>query len=90
LKYKPREKQPKITIKISGKDRSFIFADNGPGIDKNIENHLFKPFVSTKPDGRGLGLYIIQDILQNYNASIDLYDEKILCGANFRISFSEE
>jgi signal transduction histidine kinase len=90
LKYRPREKQPKITIKISGKDRSFIFADNGPGVDKNIENHLFKPFVSTKPDGRGLGLYIVQDILQNYNGSIDLCDEKILCGANFKISFSED
>lgn len=91
IKYKFPKKSPKIVIKVSGKDRTIIFADNGPGVEKQIENHLFEPFVSTKPDGRGLGLYIVQDILQNYKGEIELMTkEKLLDGANFKITFGEE
>jgi len=90
LKYAPPEDRPKITIRISGKEKSLVFADNGPGIDEQVRYHLFEPFVSTKPEGRGLGLYIVQDILQNYKAEIEpLFEKKILEGANFKITFSE-
>lgn len=91
LKFKPSKDHREIMIKISGKDRTIIFADSGPGVDEKIEDHLFEPFVSTKPEGRGLGLYIMQDILQNYKARIELLTEgKLLEGANFKISFPEE
>ena len=90
LKFKPAKDLRKISIKVSGKKRTIIFADNGQGIDKTIETHLFDPFITTKPDGRGLGLYIIYDILQNYKAEIQLLnEEKILDGANFKITFPE-
>jgi signal transduction histidine kinase len=91
LKFKPTEEHRRIMIKISEKDRTVIFADNGLGVDKKIEDHLFEPFISTKSEGRGLGLYIIHDILQNYKAEIELLtEEKLLEGANFKISFPEE
>ena len=91
LKYKPSKDRREIAIKVSGKDRTIIFADNGPGVDEKVKYHLFEPFISTKSDGRGLGLYIIQDLLQNYKAEIELViDGKLLEGANFRISFPEE
>ena len=91
LKFKPAGDHREIIIKISGKERTIIFADSGPGVKKEIEGHLFEPFVSMKPEGRGLGLYIIQDILQNYKAGIELLTEgKLLEGANFKISFPEE
>ena len=76
---------------VLANERSIIFADDGPGIDPKIETHLFEPFISTKPDGRGLGLYIIYDILQNYKAEIEVStDTKTLKGANFKITFPEE
>ena len=88
LEHMPPKGQSRIMIKISGKDQSIIFADNGPGIKNYIKDHIFEPFVSTKPDGRGLGLFIVQDILQNYNAEIELLTEgKVLEGANFKITF---
>jgi signal transduction histidine kinase len=91
LKLKPVKDGREIAIKISAKSRTIIFADNGKGVDEKIVNHLFNPFVTTKPDGRGLGLYIIQDILQNYKATIELMtEEKILSGANFKIAFPED
>jgi len=91
LKRSPAKDGRKITIKISGKEKTIIFADNGPGVPENIKYHLFNPFVSTKPDGRGLGLFIIQDILQNYKGEIELLTtNKLLKGANFKISFPEK
>lgn len=91
LEHAPPEGQSRIIIKISGNnEKSLIFADNGPGVESHVDNHVFDPFVSTKPEGRGLGLYIVEDILQNYKAEIELLnDEKILEGANFKIIFPE-
>lgn len=48
------------------------FIDNGPGIAKEIQEHLFEPFTSTKPvgEGSGLGLFICKHIAELYNGSI--------------------
>ena len=91
LEHTPLQEQPRITFMVSRKPvKTIIFADNGPGIHSIVEDHLFDPFVTTKPGGRGLGLYIVNDILQNYKAEIEILTEgKILKGANFKITFPE-
>jgi len=91
LEHNPKEEKPRILIKISGKERLIIFADNGPGVAEYIRDSIFNPFVSTKPNGRGLGLYIVEDILRDYGAKIELMTEdKILDGTNFEITFQEK
>ena len=35
------------------------FADDGPGIPAAVKQQLFQPFVTTKPAGTGLGLYVV-------------------------------
>lgn len=88
LEHKPPSGKSRIVIKVSGKSLSLIFADNGPGVEDYVKPHIFSPFVTTKPGGRGLGLFIVEDILRNYNAEIELINgEKILDGANFKITF---
>jgi signal transduction histidine kinase len=49
-------------------------SDNGPGIDTLIENTLFDPFVSRKPKqkGRGLGLFIVRQLLDSEGCQIGL------------------
>ena len=50
--------------------------DSGDGIDKAIEDTLFEPFRSMKRDGRGLGLFIVHEILALMNASIELLPDR--------------
>lgn len=49
-------------------------SDNGPGIDPLVERTLFEPFVSRKPKqkGRGLGLFIVQQLLDSEDCAISL------------------
>lgn len=62
---------PEIKIEI---DKPWIYIhDNGFGISPDISNFIFEPFVSTKPmKGRGLGLFIVQQLLDSMNCSIIL------------------
>lgn len=41
-----------------------IVADTGPGVDPSIASDLFGAFVSTKPEGMGLGLSICRTIVE--------------------------
>lgn len=47
-------------------------ADTGRGIDKETESKLFSPFFSTKPNGQGIGLIFIREVLQKHNCSFSL------------------
>ncbi|MBL4614591.1 MAG: PAS domain-containing protein [Magnetovibrio sp.] len=42
---------------------SVTITDNGPGIADDMQDHLFDPFVTTKPKGRGLGLALVSKIV---------------------------
>lgn len=44
--------------------------DRGPGIDPQIRDRLFDPFVTTKPGGSGLGLSIVQRAVQAHGGLI--------------------
>jgi two-component system sensor kinase FixL len=44
--------------------------DNGPGIDPEVEQEMFEPFVSTKPAGTGLGLAISRTIAQSHGGQL--------------------
>jgi signal transduction histidine kinase len=66
--------------------------DNGKGIDPIIENLIFEPFKSQKESGRGLGLYIVQELLALTGASIELLADRNDYGNRykFQIDFREE
>lgn len=46
--------------------------DNGPGIPEDLRPHLFDPFVSTKPQGTGLGLALVAKLVGEHGGFIDL------------------
>lgn len=81
----------RILIKIDGFSNELIFADSGLGVEDEIQDIIFTEFYSKKEEGRGLGLYIVKELLERIDASISLVTEdraKLLPGANFRITFN--
>ena len=46
--------------------------DNGKGIDKETQAKLFSPFFSTKPDGQGIGLVFIREVLMRHGCTFSL------------------
>jgi nitrogen fixation/metabolism regulation signal transduction histidine kinase len=47
-------------------------ADTGRGIDRETEAKLFTPFFSTKPNGQGLGLIFIREVLNKHGYTFSL------------------
>ena len=45
-------------------------ADNGPGVDIDLRDKLFDPFVTTKPSGQGLGLALVRKLMRDMDGSI--------------------
>jgi len=63
---------PQINVKI---DKPWLsISDNGDGVANAIENQLFEPFATMKPKtkGRGLGLFITQQLLDSSGCTITL------------------
>jgi C4-dicarboxylate-specific signal transduction histidine kinase len=52
------------------------FSDNGHGIDPSVEGTLFEPFVTTKQKGRGLGLFLVDELLKSEGCKVSLFPER--------------
>lgn len=46
--------------------------DNGPGIPDDLQRHLFEPFVTTKPGGKGLGLALVAKVVGDHGGIVEL------------------
>jgi signal transduction histidine kinase len=57
---------PGVTIQI---------ADTGTGIDAKVKENLFRPFMTTKKKGTGLGLAVSYKLIQDHNGDIHLESE---------------
>jgi len=77
-----------VTIRLGLVEKQLIitYRDNGPGIDPLIRHRIFQKGVTTKGEGKGLGLYLSKRIVESYGGTIELLDEKERQGAAFLIS----
>jgi signal transduction histidine kinase len=79
-----RIKQGRIRIEV---ERPFIrVSDNGRGIDPAVESGLFEPFVSAKGRGlgRGLGLFIVKQLLDSEGCSVGIVPVRNKCDRLFQ------
>lgn len=72
------------TLRAELRDGVFSLTDSGPGIPDSARAELFTPFFTTKRDGRGLGLTIVQEILANHGLAFSLENARP-AGARFTI-----
>lgn len=70
----------------SDDDVILIFTDNGVGIPCDLLDKIFQPYFSTKREGNGLGMVIIERILREHGATIDIASAKNV-GTKISISF---
>ncbi len=58
--------------------------DDGPGVPRETQAHLFEPFFTTEAHGTGLGLYIARELCEGNGARIDYVEGS--GGGHFRIT----
>jgi signal transduction histidine kinase len=71
-KYKNKEGVKRIFVKLienSDGNPVIVVADNGPGFSIPTE-YAKKPFVTKKPGGMGLGLYITDEIMKSHGGQL--------------------
>jgi two-component system sensor kinase FixL len=61
-----------LTISVSRQQELVLFsvADTGTGINPEIAQHLFQPFVTSKADGMGVGLSICRTIIEAHGGRV--------------------
>jgi PAS domain S-box-containing protein len=80
-----RSRVLRVTTKSHGAGAIIVAVeDSGPGIDPMRLDSIFEPFITTKPDGMGLGLAICRMIVDRHGGNLSaLSDGKI--GARFQL-----
>jgi two-component system nitrogen regulation sensor histidine kinase GlnL len=69
--------RPGVRLSVPGSSRrmslplEFCVRDNGPGVPAEIQAHMFDPFVTTKPNGTGLGLALVAKIIGDHGGVIE-------------------
>lgn len=66
-----------LKIAVTCNDRFVIvsFTDTGPGIPPENLGSLFEPYFTTKAEGTGLGLMIVQRIVRDHGGEIEVRSE---------------
>lgn len=75
---------PTVSVTVGDIDGGFYVADDGPGIPESEREKVFESGYSTTRDGTGLGLDIVQEILEAHGWSVSL-GESDDGGARFEV-----
>jgi len=61
-----------IELSARGHTLTIIFSDEGPGIPEETLNKIWEPFFTTKDKGSGLGLPIVNKIIEGHGGIIEV------------------
>ena len=82
-----KQKEIHVSILENAEGLFLCVEDTGPGILPELLPYIFEPGVSTKGEGRGVGLSQIKDITDLYHGHIRVESEP-KAGTSFFLSFS--
>lgn len=64
---------PRVIVELQKRDMAravLQVKDSGPGPAESVRDQLFQPFVSEKPEGAGLGLFVAHRIVEAHGGSL--------------------
>jgi signal transduction histidine kinase len=83
----PSSGRIEVSSRATGKGIEIRISDNGPGIPQSIRENLFEPFVSYgKEKGTGLGLTVVQKIMQDHGGEVGV-ESTDSDGSTFKLFF---
>ena len=87
----PEDRDPMILVSIHSNKKNVVIniQDNGNGISEENKTKIFEPSFTTKSSGMGLGLSMIQSIMNAYNGSIT-FKTKENQGTTFKVTFPKK
>jgi signal transduction histidine kinase len=59
-----------LSLRASGHRALLTVQDTGDGPSRGVSARLFEPFVTQKPDGTGLGLFVAREIARSHSGEI--------------------
>ncbi|HEX9330119.1 MAG TPA: PAS domain S-box protein [Reyranella sp.] len=65
-----RELTLEVALAAEGGPVVVRIVDTGPGLAPDVANRLFQPFVTTKPQGMGVGLSICRSIVEGHGGTL--------------------
>ena len=68
----PGQKHRRIEIDIDPRSLTLTVTDNGPGIEPKYADDIFRPYYSTRKNGKGLGLYIAGELVSYHEGKLYL------------------
>ena len=85
LRLEPCWRRAQLTIKAT-KNASIVITleDTGVGIPESIKSKMFKPLVTTKSKGQGLGLAVVKRLVDALNGRIS-FESEVGNGTKFTI-----
>jgi len=69
----PQPAKMQLSFSLCEQDRTVIkieFTDNGPGVSASLQSRLFEPFVTSKAQGTGLGLAVVQAVAHSHKGTV--------------------
>ena len=77
VRYSPEDGTVRLRVgAAASRDRIRVsVSDDGPGIPLDIQDKIFYPMITGRPEGTGLGLSIAQSLINQHNGIIEFESE---------------
>lgn len=62
-----------VSTSVDGPCVAIEVTDSGRGMSAAVQARVFEPFFTTRPEGTGLGLHLVRDIVQAHGGSVALH-----------------
>ncbi|MFM8213042.1 MAG: sensor histidine kinase, partial [Pirellula sp.] len=72
--------QIRISLRCDSQTVIVSIEDSGPGVPSHLLEKIFEPFYSTRPDGAGLGLAVVRNLIEASGGSVSCQRSEELGG----------